>query len=86
VHAKLQGLRQLCDGQSLDLGLELDLDADSVHAQPDGLDSSVSETSAKLQERLGQDVCLGQVRIGILSACRVAHMLCAFDSPGARLP
>ncbi|KAF5843295.1 hypothetical protein DUNSADRAFT_97 [Dunaliella salina] len=54
------GLRQLCDGQALDMGVELDLDADSVQSRPDGLDGAISESSAKMLEQFGQDTCMGQ--------------------------
>ncbi|KAF5843292.1 hypothetical protein DUNSADRAFT_94, partial [Dunaliella salina] len=53
-------LRQLCDGQALDMGVELDLDADSVQSRPDGLDGAISESSAKMLEQFGQDTCMGQ--------------------------
>lgn len=58
----LQSLGQLCEGQAIDMGVELDLDADSVLSQPGGLDSSVSESSAKMQDGFGEGLCMGRVR------------------------
>jgi len=67
----LQSLGQLCEGQAIDMGVELDLDADSVLSQPDGLDSSVSESAAKMQDGFGEGLCMGRVRISVQTISRM---------------
>ena len=62
MRTHVQGLRQLCDGQTIDLGVEMDIDAESVRSRPDGLDGSVSEANSKMQQDFGGNVCFGQVR------------------------
>lgn len=59
----LQGLTQLCQGQVIDLGTEMDINPGSVWSRPDGLNGSVSDAHAKMQQNFGSSVCFGQVRL-----------------------